>query len=97
MSKVHTVQIKSGIMVNMTTEEAIKLIQELFKHVYGETPVPVVSPAPSPSVVPYPAPNIVPMTPTVPWEEKPQYPWRKSPYDNDRIWCGAIELKHETH
>lgn len=104
MSKVHTVQIKSGVMVNMTTEEAIKLIQELFKHVYGETPIPAVSPAPSPTVVPYPAP--VPLTPTIPWEERPNYPWREydpykdrdRPYWYDRIWCGTTGmLGNETH
>lgn len=78
----HVIQIKPGIVVELTTEEAIKLIQELFRQVYGETPVP----SNPPGLIPR-EPKIVPMTIPEPaytptWAPKETCP--RPPFD---VYC----------
>lgn len=80
------VQIKPGIVVELTTEEAIKLIQELFRQVYGETPVP--SNPPAPTIIPsqeYKPLYLVPMG-----EPK----WPKTLFE---ITCGVTDEAQSTH
>lgn len=82
--KPHVVQIKPGIVVDLTTEEAIKLIQELFRAVYGETPVPSTPPQPISDIVKkFEEENehiVIPL-------QEPKWPkLPKSPLD---IWCEA--------
>lgn len=106
--KPHSVQIKPGIVVELTTEEAIKLIQELFRVLYGETPIPSTPPQLIPDIVkkyeeekvdPWENPYKRVARPDdwePKWPSKPFEVWCHTPVEN-MFLCSSFKSQNGTH
>ncbi len=88
--KPHIVQIKPGIVVELTTAEAIILLQELFRVVYGETPVPSSPPIPV-NCIGKTVDEVISECPAKPFEI-----WCSDKMTDKRL-CSSFGKNNETH